>query len=102
MGAGGSVTGAVLDLGAGGGSGAEGSWIGAVAFFAACGTGITGAVASRGCVTPAAGRARSVIRTVSFFKGTALVFGLGGGGIGFGFSSLMETGVREKILILNK
>jgi hypothetical protein len=62
--------------------------------------GVTGEVASRGCVTPAAGRARKVMRTVSFFKGTALVLGLGGGGIGFGFSSLMETGIREMIFYL--
>ena len=45
--------------------------------------GATGPVASRGCVTPAPGRARSVIRTVSFFKGTEDVFGVEAG---FSFS----------------
>jgi hypothetical protein len=35
IGAGGNVTGAVLDFGAGGGSGADGSWIGAVAALTA-------------------------------------------------------------------
>ena len=38
--------------------------------------GATGAVASRGCVTPAPGRALKVMRTVSFFKGTEAVFGV--------------------------
>jgi hypothetical protein len=52
----------------------------------------TGEVASRGCVVPAPGRARRVMRTVSFFNGTAEV--LGGGmaavfGVGGGSSSLM-------------
>lgn len=45
--------------------------------------GFTGDVASRGCVLPAPGRARRVMRTVSFFKGTAEVLGEeGGGGVG--------------------
>ena len=56
----------------------------------------TGAVASRGCVTPAPGRARKVMRTVSFFNGTADVLAPEGGGmaavfdVGGGSSSLME------------
>lgn len=37
--------------------------------------GETGEVASRGWVVPAPGRARKVMRTVSFFSGTAEVFG---------------------------
>lgn len=101
----GSFTGAVALFGAGGGSGAEGSWIGAVAFFAIVGTtevvfsevgieappeGATGAVASRGWVTPAPGRPRRVMRTVSFFSGTAAVFGVvAGGGVGVFSGSLM-------------
>ena len=86
----GSFTGAVALFGAGGGSGAEGSWIGAVEVLAATGTaevvelegatlpvtGLTGAVASRAWVTPAPGRARKVMRTVSFFSGTAEVLGV--------------------------
>ena len=96
IGGAGSFTGAVLDFGAGGGSGAEGSWIGAVDFFDTMGTtevvlkeagippvaGEIGAVDSRGWVTPAPGRPRRVMRTVSFFSGTAAVLGdeLGGGG----------------------
>jgi len=86
----GSFTGDVALFAAGGGRGAEGSWIGAVAVLATTGTaevaalegeilpvtGLTGAVASRAWVTPAPGRARSVIRTVSFFSGTAEVFGV--------------------------
>jgi hypothetical protein len=77
----GSFTGAVADFGAGGGRGAEGSWMGAVEAFGAEGDtdevdGDTGAVASRAWVTPAPGRARSVMRTVSFFSGTAEVFGV--------------------------
>lgn len=99
MGAGGNTTGAVLDLGAGGGNGADGNWIGAVAFLGAAETGVTGEVASRTCVTPAAGLARNVIRTVSFFSGTALVFEVDGGGIGEGVSSLMETGMMKLNLI---
>ena len=107
-GAGGSVTGEVLLLGAGGGRGADGSWIGAVALRAGGGAmlevvdegtwvvaGPTGAVASRGWVTPAPGRARSVMRTVSFFSGTALVLGVeGGGGVGW-FSSLIKDGAKK-------
>lgn len=92
IGAGGSFTGAVADFGAGGGRGAEGSWIGAVARFGVMSgvIGITGEVASRGWVAPAPGRARRVMRTVSFFKGTAAVFGvLGGGGVGVFSDSLM-------------
>ena len=38
--------------------------------------GDTGAVASLGWVTPAPGRARRVMRTVSFFSGTEEVFGV--------------------------
>ncbi len=47
---GGSLTGEVDAFGAGGGSGAEGSWIGAVAFFGATleVTGFTGEVDSLG------------------------------------------------------
>ena len=41
--------------------------------------GDTGAVASRGWVTPAPGRARRVMRTVSFFNGTDDVFGVDDG-----------------------
>ncbi len=82
IGAGGSDTGLVEDLGEGGGSGAEGSEIGAVECLAE-GVGIepvvglsdTGEVDSRGWVTPLPGRARRVMRTVSFFKGTAEVLG---------------------------
>lgn len=84
--AGGSVTGEVGAFGAGGGSGAEGSWIGAVARRAVGGVmelvviegtpGATGDVASRGWVTPAPGRARKVMRTVSFFSGTEEVLGV--------------------------
>ena len=58
---------------AGGGSGALGAEGGGM------GTGLpgdTGAVDSRGWVAPVPGRARSVMRTVSFFKGTAEVFGV--------------------------
>lgn len=103
MGAGGRVTGAVEALGEGGGSGAEGSWIGAVA---RCTSGAgrpletvgTGAVASRGWVTPAPGRARRVMRTVSFFKGTAEVFGALGGGIAavFGVGGVFSASLMGK------
>lgn len=105
IGGAGSFTGAVLDLGAGGGRGADGSWMGAVDFLVVIGTtevvlkeagippvaGETGAVDSRGWVTPAPGRPRSVMRTVSFFRGTAAVLGVEpGGGAGGVFSgSLM-------------
>jgi len=105
IGGAGSFTGAVLDLGAGGGSGAEGSWIGAVDFLADMGTtevvlkeagmppvaGEIGEVDSRGWVTPAPGRPRRVMRTVSFFNGTAAVLGVEpDGGVGGVFSgSLM-------------
>lgn len=108
IGGAGSFTGAVLDLGAGGGSGAEGNWIGAVAFLLTVGTtdvvfkpagmllvaGVIGAVASRGWVTPPPGRPRRVMRTVSFFKGTAAVLGVEpSGGCGGVFSgSLMVRG----------
>lgn len=110
IGAGGSLTGAVAERGAGGGRGAEGSCTGAVAFFAEGGrteevvdlggtppvAGLTGAVASRGWVTPAPGRARRVIRTVSFFSGTAAVFGVvAWGGVGFS-GSLMVKGCGQK------
>jgi hypothetical protein len=94
IGGAGSFTGAVALFGAGGGRGADGSWMGAVAVLATTGTaevvdvegatlpvtGDTGAVASRAWVTPAPGRARSVMRTVSFFNGTAEVFGVEEGG----------------------
>jgi len=67
----------------------------AVAFLAMVGTtevvfrdagtppvaGETGAVVSRGWVTPAPGRPRRVMRTVSFFSGTAAVFGVEAGGV---------------------
>ncbi len=107
---------------AGGGSGALGSWMGAVALLTT-GTGLvlpsvawgvgavgtrlvaapagvtevvmgrgtgavfeeagTGDVISLGWVMPAPGRARSVMRTVSFFRGTEAVFWDGvGGGVG--------------------
>lgn len=80
--------------------------MGAVAFLATVGTtevvpklgeppdaGGTGAVASRGCVTPAPGRPRSVMRTVSFFRGTAAVFGVEpGDGGGVLSDSLMVQG----------
>jgi hypothetical protein len=59
--------------------------------------GETGEVDSRGWVTPAPGRPRSVMRTVSFFSGTAAVLGEepkgGGGGVFSG--SLMVQG-QEK------
>ena len=62
------------------------------------GSGVTGAVASRGWVEPAPGRARKVIRTVSFFRGTAAVLGVVGGGSGVGFSgSLMTKFASEKL-----
>jgi hypothetical protein len=75
-----------------------------VAFFAIVGTtevvlseagtlpvdGEIGEVASRGWVTPAPGRPRRVMRTVSFFSGTAAVFGVvAGGGVGVFSGSLM-------------
>lgn len=105
MGAGGSFTGAVADFGAGGGKGAEGNWIGAVerlGVMSGAATpreiGDTGAVASRGCVAPAPGRERRVMRTVSFFRGTAAVLGvLGGGGVGVFSDSLMVTGETTNI-----
>jgi len=98
IGAGGNETGFVSDFGEGGGNGAEGSWIGAVERLSV-GGGIepadtvgTGEVVSRGCVLPAPGRARRVMRTVSFFSGTAEIFGGGMAavfGVGGGSSSLM-------------
>lgn len=52
--------------------------------------GATGEVSSLGCVIPAPGRARKVMRTVSFFRGTAAVFWDGvGGGVGCVLLSLM-------------
>lgn len=46
--------------------------------------GMMGEVSSFGCVSPAPGLARSVMRTVSFFKGTPVVFDDGeGGGVGW-------------------
>lgn len=101
---GGSFTGEEAAFGAGGGSGAEGSWMGAVAFFGATDagggamgtldvTGFTGAVASRGCTEPPSPGRRTVMRTVSFLRGTAEVFGvLGGGGVGRFSDSLMGKG----------
>jgi hypothetical protein len=128
---GGSCTGAVAGRAAGGGSGALGSWMGAVALLigaapplemgsgligaGAVGTrpvaapagvtevvmgrgtgevadgGGTGAVISFGCVRPAPGRARRVMRTVSFLRGTAAVFWTGeGGGVGCVLSLMMK------------
>ena len=56
----------------------------------------TGVVSSFGCVTPAPGRARSVMRTVSFFSGTAAVFAEGaGGGVGWVLLSLMIKNLAE-------
>ena len=52
--------------------------------------GETGAVVSRGWVTPAPGRPRRVMRTVSFFSGTAAVLGVVEGGVFSG--SLMVQG----------
>ena len=50
----------------------------------------TGEVISFGCVTPAPGRARRVMRTVSFFSGTAEVLATGvGGGMGWVLLSLI-------------
>ena len=50
----------------------------------------TGDVSSFGWVTPAPGLARRVMRTVSFFNGTAAVFAEGvGGGVGCVLLSLM-------------
>jgi len=57
--------------------------------------GETGAVDSRGWVTPAPGRPRRVMRTVSFFRGTAAVLGVepeGGVGGGVFSGSLMVQG----------
>ena len=87
--------GAVTRRAAGGGAGgaaAEGGGTGAVPP-----PGDTGAVDSRGWVVPAPGRARNVMRTVSFFNGTAEVFGVPVGtaavlGVGGLFSSLIEEG----------
>lgn len=103
-GAGGSLTGAVADLGAGGGRGEDGNWIGAVARFgliegSPADTGLTGAVASRGWVVPVPGRARKVILTVSFLRGTAAVLeALGGGGIGWFSDSLMTDELASKMV----
>ena len=55
-----------------------------------------GDVDSRGWVTPAPGRPRRVMRTVSFFSGTAAVLGVEPGGVFSG--SLMVQG-REKEMI---
>jgi hypothetical protein len=38
------------------------------------------------------------MRTVSFFNGTALVFGLGGGGVGVGSASLMGRFGKKVVL----
>lgn len=58
--------------------------------------GETGAVDSRGWVVPAPGRPRKVMRTVSFFSGTAAVFEVvAGGGVGVLSESLMVW-KREK------
>jgi hypothetical protein len=79
----GSFTGDEAIFGAGGGSGAEGSWTGAVVRrgMSAGGGTATGVLSSRG---------RKVMRTVSFFRGTAEVLGvLGGCGV---LSSLMMSG----------
>ena len=53
-------------------------------------TGLTGAVASRAWVTPAPGRARRVMRTVSFSSGTAEVLG-----VEDGFSESLMRGICE-------
>ena len=102
IGAGGKLTGAVEDLADGGGRGAEGSWIGAVERFTS-GAGSPdmvgiGEVASRGWVTPAPGRARKVMRTVSFFRGTAEVLGALGGGIAavFGVGGVLSASLMGK------
>lgn len=61
--------------------------------------GETGAVDSRGWVTPAFGRPRSVMRTVSFLSGTAAVFGEepeGGGGGNVFSGSLMGQGRKKE------
>lgn len=55
--------------------------------------GLTGAVDSRGCVVPSPGRARKVMRTVSFLSGTAEVFGVLGG-VGWFSDSLMGQGEK--------
>ena len=113
---GGICTGAVDGRAAGGGSGALGSWMGEVDLLT--GAGVTGDVAVRGTlpvmfgtglvptegtgldnslgwVTPAPGRARSVIRTVSFFSGTADVLAAGvGGGVGCVLLSLMVKNLK--------
>ncbi len=85
--------------------------MGAVDFFDTMGTtevvlkeagippvdGEMGEVDSRGWVTPAFGRPRRVMRTVSFFRGTAAVFGVepegGDGGV---FSGSLMVQVRKK------
>ena len=53
----------------------------------------TGAVSSLGCVRPAPGRARNVMRTVSFFRGTAAVFWTGEGG---GWGAVLSSGMVVK------
>ena len=51
----------------------------------------TGDVISFGCVRPAPGRARRVMRTVSFLRGTAAVFWTGaGGGVGWVLSLMVK------------
>jgi hypothetical protein len=54
----------------------------------------TGAVISFGCVRPAPGRARKVIRTVSFLRGTAAVFWTGDGG---GWGAVLSSGMMVKV-----
>lgn len=55
-------------------------------------------VTSLGCVTPAPGRARNVMRTVSFFNGTAEVFATGvGGGVGVVLLSLIYRGKVKSV-----
>lgn len=49
----------------------------------------TGEVISFGTGMPAPGRARKVMRTVSFFRGTAAVFWDGLGGVGWLLESLI-------------
>jgi hypothetical protein len=94
IGAGGSLTGAVPVFAAGGGKGAEGSWIGAVERLGRrSGAGNPDGAGGTGTPPAAPGRARSAMRTVSFFNGTAAVFGvLGGGGVGVFSDSLMMKG----------
>ena len=102
-------TGPVFDMG-GSGAGAAGA-VGTRAVAAPAGvtevvmgrgtgevltTGGMGAVISFGWVIPAPGRARRVMRTVSFLSGTAAVFWDGdGGGVGCVLLSMVQKFVTE-------